>query len=91
MNHKSKVQERSICNGNKYLTYNTCTEKIKQMERDLKEMKKLSQIQFDFRVSKFEHYTVNQIQDELKQLEYLIDKLKKDLEKVKDEEFKTNT
>ena len=28
---------------------------------------------------------------ELKQLEYLIDKLKKDLEKVKDEEFKTNT
>lgn len=72
-------------------TYNTCTEKIKQMERDLKEMKKLSQIQFDFRVSKFEHYTVNQIQDELKQLEYLIDKLKKDLEKVKDEEFKTNT
>lgn len=72
-------------------TYNTCTEKIKQMERDLKEMKKLSQIQFDFRVSKFEHYTVNQIQDELKQLEYLIDKLKKDLEKVKDEEFKTTT
>lgn len=72
-------------------TYNTCTEKIKQMERDLKDMKKLSQIQFDFRVSKFEHYTVNQIQDELKQLEYLIDKLKKDLEKVKDEEFKTTT
>ena len=62
-------------------TYNTCTEKIKQMERDLKEMKKLSQIQFDFRVSKFEHYTVNQIQDELKQLEYLIDKLKKILKR----------
>lgn len=72
-------------------TYNTCTEKIKQMENNLKEMKKLSQIQFDFRVSRFEHYTVNQIQDELTQLEYLINKLKEDLEKVKDEDFKTAT
>ncbi len=70
-------------------TYKTATEKMKQMESNLKEMKKLSQIQFDFRISQFEHFTVNQIQDELTQLEYLLGKLKKDLEKVKDEDFKT--
>lgn len=71
-------------------TYSTCAEKIKQMEFHLKEMRKLSQIQFDFRVSRFEHYTVNQIQDELTALESMIDKLKEDLEKVKDKEFITN-
>lgn len=68
-------------------TYDSCNEKIKQMEIHLKEMKELANIQFDFRVSKFEHFTVNEIQGELKQVEYLIGKLKEDLEKVKDEDF----
>lgn len=65
--------------------YKTCNEKVKQMKSHIKEMKKLSQIQFDFRKSRFEHYTVNQIQDELTELERLITKLEKELEEVKDE------